>query len=218
MRACFARQRCSARVRSSRSRLDAGAKPRQLGQVGGERLRLDPQIRQHGAGEDRAADGRQRVFRPRQDRRRRRAAHPLQRHQDLRHHVLRRWQGVADAVLAGIATRRAALRSPRFRLSRPRSRCGRWRSDRRSAWRGPAPAPRSPPRSAFCRRSDTSMRAADFLQLGLARGLARRRRCFVGSVGRLRPPSARSVSDAPGRGDAGRDENGREPPRSGRTG
>ena len=56
-------------------------------------------VGQHGAGEDGAADRGERILRPREDRRRRRAAHALQRHQHLGHDVAALMQRAADAVL-----------------------------------------------------------------------------------------------------------------------
>jgi hypothetical protein len=79
--------------------LNAGREPGELAEVGSKRLRLHANVRQDRASQNGAANGGERVLRPRQQRRRGRAAHALQRHQDFGHNRAAVAQRLARGVL-----------------------------------------------------------------------------------------------------------------------
>ena len=81
-------------------RSDARAERDQVLQIRGKRLRFDAHDRQDGGGEDRAADGAERVFRPRQEGWRRRAAHSLEGGEHFGEHRPAAAQRGAQSVLA----------------------------------------------------------------------------------------------------------------------
>jgi hypothetical protein len=83
-------------------RFDLRGEIRQLTQIAGKRFRFDAEIRKDRAREDRAADRSQRVLRPRQNRRRRFSADPLQRHQHLRDDIAALIERLPNALLLGM--------------------------------------------------------------------------------------------------------------------